>query len=171
MVGARKNNMSYRNKTYIIFDADTDMRHYRMMTAWKENQHIDFNFHNAHELSNLMAWSSEETIKAKLRDRMANTKQAIVLVGENTKNLYKFVRWEMQIAFKMDIPIIAVHLDGSNQSTAKTPAFLRDNCYFVNVPFELKKIKYALDNFPDEYHTSKSEAPSARHYADWSTRI
>lgn len=159
--------MSYKNKTYIIFDADSDIRYYRLMVAWKENDKIDFNFYNAHDLNNLRDGSSEETIKRKLRERMNNAKQAIVLVGESTKNLYKYVRWEIEIAISMDIPIIAVNLDKHDGATINTPPILRDNSYFVSVPFEMKKIKYALDYFPDEYHREKRNAPNDRYY-DWS---
>ena len=159
--------MSYRNKTYVTFDADTDIKMYRIMTAWKENDKIDFDFHNAHDLNNLRDGSTEQTIKKKLRERLKNTKQMIVLVGEKTKNLFKFVRWEMEIALEMGIPIIAANLDKKNDSTNKTPAILKDNAYFVNVPFEMKKIRYALDNFPSEFAREKSNAPSSRNY-DWS---
>ncbi|ENB4343869.1 TIR domain-containing protein [Vibrio parahaemolyticus] len=159
--------MSYKNKTYVMFDADTDIGKYRLMTAWNANTKFDFNFHNAHELNNLRATSSEETIKRRLRERLSNTKQAILLVGENTKKLYKFVRWEIEVAMSLDIPIIAVNLCNSNDETIRTPPILKNYGYFVSVPFEVKKIKYALDNFPSEYHREKSNAPSARHY-NWS---
>ena len=36
-----------------MFDADTDIHIYRLMTAWKDNNNIDFNFHDAHDLNNL----------------------------------------------------------------------------------------------------------------------
>ena len=140
--------MSYKNKTYVMFDADTDIRMYRLMTAWKANQNIDFNFHDAHGLNNLRQTTSEEQIKRKLRERLNKTKQAILLVGENTKNLYKFVRWEIEVAMSMDIPIIAVNLCKSNGATVRTPPLLKNNAYFVSVPFDQGKIKYALDNFP-----------------------
>lgn len=29
------NNMTYRNKTYVAFDGDKDIRYYRLMQAWK----------------------------------------------------------------------------------------------------------------------------------------
>lgn len=116
--------MSYKNKTYIAFDAGTDIHIYRLMTAWKENEKIDFNFHNAHDLNNLRDSSSEEQIKRKLKERLLNTKQVIVLVGENTKNLYKFVRWEIEVAIDLKLPIIAVNLDKNNDSTDKTPPIL-----------------------------------------------
>lgn len=156
--------MSYKNKTYVMFDADTDIRMYRMMTAWKANDNIDFNFHNAHELNNLRSTASEDQIKRKLRERLNNTKQAVLLVGENTKNLYKFVRWEIEVALSIDIPVIAVNLCKSNSATVRTPPILKNNAYFVSVPFEQGKIKYALDNFPSEYQSNKSEAPSSRNY-------
>lgn len=156
--------MSYKNKTYIIFDADTDIKIYRLMTAWNKNSRFEFNFHDAHNLNNLMKTASEEQIKIKLRERMKNTKQVIVLVGDNTKNLYKFVRWEIELAIELDIPIIAVNLDKSAKETGKTPPILKDKAYFVSVPFGVESVKYALDNFPSEYHREKNHAPSSRHY-------
>ena len=35
--------MSYKNKTYVCFDADSDIHWYRLMTAWKENENINKN--------------------------------------------------------------------------------------------------------------------------------
>ncbi len=159
--------MSYRNKTYVIFDADIDMHYYRTMQMWKANDHIDFDFYNAHDLNTITSRAEEEQIKRKLRERMKNTKQVIVLVGRNTKNLYKFVRWEIDIALEMDLPIIAVNLDGANRSTQLTPPILKNYAYFLNIPFGVKKIKYALDNFPSAYETHKNESPSSRVY-NWS---
>lgn len=42
--------MSYRNKTYVIFDADNDIWAYRYMRGWIAEEHIEFNFHDAHDL-------------------------------------------------------------------------------------------------------------------------
>lgn len=164
--------MSYKNKTYVIFNADYprddgDIGAYNLMKAWRANEKIDFDFHNAHDLNNLSVGASEDQIRRKLRERFSDTKQVIVLVGEHTKNMYKFVRWEIEVAQKLDIPIIAVNLDKANGATGKTPPILTDNSYFLNVPFSPSKIKYAMDHFPAEYHRSKSEAPSDRFY-DWS---
>lgn len=156
--------MSYKNKTYVIFDADTDIRSYRLMQAWKANQKIDFNFYDAHDINNLWSRSNELTIKRKLRERMLNTKQVIVLVGENTRNLHRFVRWEMELAIELDLPIVAVNLDNSNDATTKTPPILKNSAYFINVPFEIKKIKYALDNFCPWYVANKPKEPSIRIY-------
>ena len=78
--------MSYRNKTYVIFDGDEDMWAYRYKRGWKANENIDFNFFDAHDLKPLTDRAGEDTVKRRLRERLGDTKQAIVLIGEKTKN-------------------------------------------------------------------------------------
>ena len=75
--------MSYRNKTYVIFDGDNDMWAYRFMRGWKALEHLDFDFHDAHDIKPLTEIASEETVRRRLRERFSSAKQVIVLVGEN----------------------------------------------------------------------------------------
>ena len=58
---------TYTNKTYVAFDADNDIHYYRLMQAWKKNDNTSLNFYDAHDLNNLLSWSSEEKIKSKLK--------------------------------------------------------------------------------------------------------
>ena len=87
--------MAYRNKTYVAFDGDNDMKYYSTMQMWKQNDSSTFNFYDAHDLNNALDTSSEETIKRKLRERMSNSKVFVLLVGEKTRYLHKFVSWEI----------------------------------------------------------------------------
>lgn len=152
--------MAYRNKVYIAFDADTDIGYYRLMQAWKQNDNTTFNFNNAHELNNLRRGSSEATIKAKLRERMANTKVLIVLIGEHTKDLYKFVRWEMELALEMNLPIIAVNLDGKrHQNLATCPPIIRDELVLY-VSYKQKIIEKALAEWEDRHYQLVSQGKS-----------
>ena len=63
--------MSYRNKTYVAF-ASENIRYYRLMEAWRENDKIDFNFYDAHDLYISLDTSKPETIKRNLRERLKN---------------------------------------------------------------------------------------------------
>jgi hypothetical protein len=156
--------MAYRNKTYVCFDADNDMRYYRLMTAWKENDQIAFNFHNAHEINNLRDGSSEETIKRKLRERLQNTKVLVVLIGEHTKNLFKYVRWEIEYAIEKDIPIIGVNLNGKKAMDNKLcPPILRDELA-IYIPFGQKIMNYALNHWPDSHKSYKKEGKTGAYY-------
>lgn len=157
--------MAYRNNTYVIFDADTDIRSYRLMQAWKENQHIDFNFHDAHDINNLRDGSSEETIKRKLRERMSNAKQVVVLVGESTKSLYKFVRWEIDLALEMGIPIIVANLNGRRvMDPDRCPPILKGKPV-VHVSYQPAIIRHALDDFADGYPTYAASRESDFYYS------
>jgi hypothetical protein len=158
--------MSHRNKTYVIFDGDNDMWAYAYMKGWKENDRIDFNFYDAHDLRPLTDRASEDTVKARLRERMANAKQVIVLVGEHTKNLYRFVRWEIDLALRKDLPIVVINLNNKRRHDPdRCPPILRDQ-YAVHVPFKMKIIRYALDNFPSEYARRNLSDSGPRHYND-----
>lgn len=158
--------MAYRNKTYVCFDGDNDMRYYRLMTAWVADDKVSFDFHDAHELTQARDTSTEATIKRSLRERLKNSKLFVVLIGESTKNLYKFVRWEIEVAMEMDIPIIGVNLDGSKVKTDKCPPILRDHLV-VYVPFRQKILEHAIDTWPDEYRNLKREGHTgARNYFD-----
>ena len=92
--------MPYRNKTFVSFDGDSDMSYYRLMQAWKQNDGIAFNFYNAHDLNTARDSSQEASIKAQLSERMRNTSVFVLLVGERTRYLQKFVRWEIEQAIK-----------------------------------------------------------------------
>ena len=148
--------MSYKNKTYVAFDGDNDIQYYRTMQMWKANENIDFDFYDAHDLNTIYDSSKEESIKAQLRIRMANSKQMILLVGENTKYLRKFVPWEIELARKKDIPIIVVNLNGNRKyDSSLCPASIKDGIYTMNISFNKDIVRYALDNFPNVYDRDK----------------
>ena|SRR5438034_951181 len=150
--------MSYRNKTYVAFDGDNDMWAYRLMTAWRSNENINFNFYDAHELNSARDTSTVDSIKAQLRERMANAKQMVLLVGEKTKGLRKFVPWEIELARKKDIPIIVVNLNKERgYDAAHCPSAIGDEVYTIHVSFNAKIIQYTLDYFPKEYHEYKNK--------------
>lgn len=93
---------------------------------------------------------------------MSNTKALVVLIGEKTKNLHKFVRWEQEIALNMGIPIIAVNLNGLRDLDANLcPPIIRDET-IVHVSFGSKIIKYALNNWPSQ----RQGCTGPRRYSD-----
>ena len=97
--------MPYRNKTYLSFDGDSDIHYYRLMCAWKQSDRTPFQFYDAHDLNWARDTSSEESIKAQLQVRFQNSKTFVLLIGEKTRYLYKFVRWEIDQALSRNLPI------------------------------------------------------------------
>jgi len=155
--------MAYRNKTYIAFDGDNDMHYYRLMTAWKANDGFSLNFHNAHELNTARDSSQEESIKRQLRERFANSKLLVVLIGANTKYLTKFVKWEMEVALRLGLPIIGVNLNGSRQMDDSCPPAIRDELV-VYTSFNHNIIEYGMDHWPAQFHSLRSAGTTGNRY-------
>jgi len=155
--------MAYKNKTYIAFDGDEDIRYYRLMTAWKAHDGFSMNFHDAHDINNANDSSQVESIKKQLRERFANSKLFVILIGEKTKNLTKFVKWEMEVALSLGLPIIAVNLNGSRSRDDRCPATIRDELVLY-VPFAHNVIEHAMDIWSEEHKKHQSAGKSGPYY-------
>lgn len=156
--------MPYRNKTFVSFDGDTDMHYYRLMQAWTQHDGFDFNLYNAHDLNTARDTSQEASIKAQLAERMRNTKVFVLLVGENTRYLYKFVRWEIEQAIRRDLPIIAVNLNGArSMDQDRCPFLLRDELA-IHISFNVNIMQHALDNWPPSHQRYRQQNESGPYY-------
>ena len=143
--------MPYRNKTFVSFDGDTDMHYYRLMTAWKQNDGFDFNFNNAHDINSARDDSKEESIKEALAERLRNSKVFVLLVGEKTRYLTKFVKWEIEQAIKRGLPMIVVNLNGRRgMDTDRCPPAAQ-GALAVHIPFGAAIMQYALDHWPSSH--------------------
>ena len=152
--------MPYRNKTYVCFDADNNIHYYYLMLAWKQSDNTNFQFYDAHDLNRLLPISSEATIKRKLRERLRNTKIFIVLIGQSTRYHYKFVRWEMEQALRLDIPIIAMNLNGKRlRDEDLCPPIIRDELA-IHISFNARIVQHALEYWSTEYYDLKREGIS-----------
>jgi hypothetical protein len=149
---------------YACFDGDQDILQYYLMTAWHENDKFDFTFVNAHELTQARDTSSEDSIKRSLRTRLNASDILVVLIGEKTKNLYKYVRWEIEVAIEKGMPIIAVNLNKKrSMDDDRCPAILR-NALAIHVPFGSKIVNYAIKNWPARHAVLKREGKISNRY-------
>jgi hypothetical protein len=159
--------MAYRNKTYVAFDGDSDIRYYNLMKAWKQSDSTDFNFYDAHDLNTALDTSTEETIKRRLRERMENSKVFVLLVGNNTKNLRKpYVRYEIDHAINYyKTPIIVVNLNGLRERDDDLCPPAARNTLAIHIPFGNKIMQYALENWPASHTKYIGEGKTgAYHY-------
>ncbi len=138
---------------------------YDYMKGWKQNKKIDFNFHDAHDLNTITNASSEADTKNKLRARFFAAKQAVVLIGESTKNLHRFVRWEIEVFQNLELPIVAVNLNKLRKYDPNLcPPILRD-ADAIHVSFNARIIKHAFDNFCENYSTYKGQGANFHYKA------
>ena len=150
--------MAYRNKTFVSF-ASEDIHFYRLMQAWRNNRNIQFDFHNAHDLNTARDTSQPETIRKRLRERLANTKQIVLLVGDNTRVVAgrptRFLYYEVEVIRELDLPVVFANLNGSRKvQISRLPTALAE-LYTMSVSFGPAAIRFALDDFVATYSTDR----------------
>ena len=156
--------MTYRNKTYVCFDGDNDIHYYWLMKAWKQNDGFSFNFFDAHDLNTARDTSLSDTIKRKLRERLLNSKVLVVLIGDKTRYLYRFVRWEMEQALKLGLPIIAVNLNGLRKmDPLRCPPVIHAELA-IHVSYGAAILEHALDDWQTAHYALKRQGVSGPHY-------
>ncbi|PZW95270.1 TIR-like protein DUF1863 [Pseudomonas sp. 478] len=156
--------MGYRNKTYVAF-ASEDIGKYRMMEAWKANEHIDFDFFDAHDLFISRDTSKPETIKRNLRERIKNAKQVVLLGSKDGKSKggddVSYLAYEIQMIIELKLPVVVVNLDQDrnvDRNFIPNP-LLNENYYTLSVSYQPKIIQYALDNYATAFASSDKKGP------------
>lgn len=140
------------------------MHYYRLMQAWKQSDGIDFNFYNAHDINSARDSSQEDSIKAQLAARMRESKIFILLVGERTRYLTKFVQWEIEQAISRSLPIIVVNLKGRrSMDESRCPTKARQTLA-VHISFNAAIMQYAMDNWPTSHEILKKEGKTGPYY-------
>jgi hypothetical protein len=159
--------MAYRNKTFVSF-ASEDIRSYWLMCAWRANKKIDFNFLDAHDLNTALDTSHPETIRRRLRERLANTKQVVLLVGDQTRAIAgrpsRFLYYEVEVIERLGLPVVFANLNGSRRvQQSRLPRVLTGQ-YTISVSFQPTIIRYALDDFVDGYASAKRTHTTPYYY-------
>lgn len=165
--------MAYRNGTYVAFHADgnnipggkSDIDYYYMMKAWAANKDVEFDMINSHEKSYAVKDSSlRATLRASLLERLRNSKNMVLIVGETTKLDTDWVPLEIEKAVDAyGLPIIAVYTNETG--VIRKPSAL-SNCWppalatrinngtahVIHIPFKQALLHMAIGQFsPSNY--------------------
>jgi hypothetical protein len=142
------------------------------MEAWRDNDKIDFNFHDAHDLVTALDTSQPETIRRRLRERLNNTKQVVFLGSRKGRSKAddgrSFLFYEVETIVKLNLPVVIANLDGDREIDRNfiPQRFLDENYYTISVSFQPKIIQYALDYYVPAFATSGNSGP---HYYESDT--
>lgn len=158
--------MAYRNGTYIAFHAndtpnptESDMKYYNTLRMWKVREDNDFNFINSHEKTGSVRDSSQkETLKRSLRERLNNSKNMLLIIGNTTNQDTDWVPFEIEYAVDVcKIPIIAAYpaytsiLAPAQLSNWWPPALAtriyNGTAHVIHIPFKQNPITSAVSQF------------------------
>jgi|SRR6267154_1961128 len=164
--------MAYRNGTYVAFHAagtnqpgKSDIDYYNLMKAWTAKTDDDFTMINSHEKASAVRDASlRTTLRNSLLERLRNSKNMVLIIGETTRLDTDWVPFEIEQAVDTyGIPIIAAYTvyDKPIRSPRLWSAFWpsalearinNGTANVIHIPFKKEALKDAIwfshDNLP-----------------------
>lgn len=112
--------MGYRSGTYIAFDGlgqinptSSDFKYYATIQAWAKNKSIDFKYVNSHDKTCAVRDTSlKETLKARIRERLSNSKNVVVILSSDTRKSGSMLSYEIEQAVDThELPLMITYVD------------------------------------------------------------
>lgn len=163
--------MAYRNGTYIAFHAngtkeptESDIRYYNLLKAWHVRSDNDFYFINSHDKTGAVRDSSKRsTLQASLKERLRNSKNMLLIIGQTTKEDTDWVPFEIRYAIDdCAIPVIAAYpsyeyIMAPDQLSHLWPDALavrirNTKAHVIHVPFKQEPLKDAVSQFSHDHY-------------------
>jgi hypothetical protein len=164
--------MAYRNGTYVAFHAngtsiptDSDIKYYNLMKAWTEKTDDDFTMINSHDKACAVRDTSKrDTLRSSLQERLRNSKNMVLIIGDTTRFDTDWVPFEIEQAVDMyKLPIVATYVgydyivDPSAMinlwPSALANRIKESTARVIHIPFKKEPIKHAIityniNNYP-----------------------
>lgn len=161
--------MAYRSGTYVAFHAagnanptESDMKYYRMLTAWHEHDGIEFRMVNSHDKAAAVRdGSSKARLKAVLAERLRNSRNMILILTPSTLLDDDWVPFEIEYAIdSCGLPVIAAYpgyqyIQAPAQLSSLWPQALGErirtgSAHVIHVPFKREPLNDAISQFSHE---------------------
>ncbi len=160
--------MAYRNGTYVAFHANgtnipggnSDIDYYNLLRAWSAHPDDEFTMNNSHDKTAAVRdSSSKERLKTVLTERLKNSRNMLLIIGDTTLLDDDWVPFEIGKAVDtFGIPIIAAY---TGQSTPiRKPSALKSKwpnalatriasgaAGVIHIPFKKAAIFDAISQF------------------------
>jgi hypothetical protein len=158
--------MTYRNGTYIAFHAngmteptESDMKYYRLLTAWDARDADGFRFVDSHEKTRALTdASTRRAVERSLKARLDNSKNMVLIIGATTWQDRDWVPLEIRYAIdECAIPIIAAYTGYTRVQdpvalaplwpTALQERISDGSAHVIHVPFKKLPLQDAISTF------------------------
>jgi len=119
-----------RTGTYFAFDGlgqtdptKSDFRYYATVQGWNAAEHIEFSFVNSHDKASAVRDTSKlSTLQASIRQRLAGSKNMVVIISQDTRKSGSLLSWEIEMAVDhYELPLIVAY---TGYSSILNPAAL-----------------------------------------------
>lgn len=176
--------MAYKDGTYIAFDGlgetdptRSDFKYYATIQAWAKNKSIKFEYTDSHDKTSAVRDTSlKSTLQARIRERLSNSKNVLVILSSDTRKTGSMLSYEIEQAvdtYKLPLIIAYVdydvvaspHLLSNYWPNALSSRIGNESVKAIHIPFVKDAILDAIGQFniSDKPGTSKNYYTEAAH--------
>jgi hypothetical protein len=158
--------MVNRTGTYFAFDglgetdpAKSDFKYYVTVQGWSAASHIEFKFVDSHDKASAVRDSSKlATLQASIRERLAGSKNMVIIVSGSTRTTGSVLSWEVEKAVDYyDLPLIIAYagcevMTNPEAYSSRWPETLASriqsgNAKAIHIPFKKDAMLNAIRRF------------------------
>lgn len=173
--------MAYKSGTYIAFDGLgqtnptlSDFKYYATIQAWASHKSIDFKYVNSHDKTCAVRDTSlRVTLESRIRERLANSKNVVVILSSDTIKSGSMLTYEIERAVdRYELPLIATYVDykiianpgqlSSYWPNALSTRISNQTVKAIHIPF----IKDALLDAINQFNHANLPATSLNYYTE-----
>ena len=173
--------MAYRSGTYIAFDGLgqtnptlSDFKYYATMQAWASHKNIDFKYVDSHDKTCAVRDTSlRTTLESRIRERLANSKNVVVILSGDTRKSGSMLTYEIEQAVdRYNLPLIVTYVDykiianpgqlSSYWPNALSTRISNQTAKAIHIPF----IKDALLDAINQFNHTNLPATSLNYYTE-----
>jgi len=173
--------MAYRSGTYIAFDGLgqtnptlSDFKYYSIIEGWASNKHIEFKYVNSHDKTCAVRDTSlRTTLESRIRERLANSKNVVVILSSNTRKSGSMLTYEIEQAVdRYELPLVVTYVDykiisnpgqlSSYWPNALSTRISNQTAKAIHIPF----IKDALLDAINQFNHTNPPATSLNYYTE-----
>lgn len=158
--------MANRTGTYFAFDGlnqtdptKSDFKYYATVQSWSANKSVEFKLVNSHEKAAAVRDTSKrETLEASIRQRLAASKQMVVVLSPSTRKTGSMLSYEIEKAVDTyELPLILAYTGqdymlAPSNFASRWPAVLKariDNgtAKAIHIPFRQTALLDAMSTY------------------------
>ncbi|MDH7497577.1 MAG: TIR domain-containing protein [Syntrophomonadaceae bacterium] len=142
--------MARAGRAFFSLDPGNPLDTYLVLAAWTYAAGLGVHCWNPLGAEEMPVGGEREARRV-LRQELRGCRLAVALVGRETGRRSTVARWEMETALELDLPVLAVNLNGKDGlDQRRCPEVLKGRTV-LHVAFARPVVTYALQVWPERY--------------------
>lgn len=133
---------------YVAFDGKNDLEYYEKLKEFTQEDGSKFNFTDGFEFYSQVDKVDDDQLKQNVLNKVKEASIVVVLMGTTTKTMRKYIRWQVEGAINLGLPIIVVNENNIRSIDFDRCPMLVKKSLSLHISFNEKVLRCAVEAWP-----------------------